>query len=44
MQDKESAIINEKKVISLIQDFLDNIELALIIDPNLTTSGRINLN
>jgi hypothetical protein len=44
MQDKESAIINEKKVISLIQDFLDNIELALIIDPNLTTNGRINLN
>ena len=44
MQDKENAIIYEKKVISLVSDFLANSELALIIDPNLTTIGRINLN
>ena len=44
MQDKDNAIIYEKKVISLIQDFLDSLELALIIDPNLSSEGRINLN
>lgn len=44
MQDKEIAGIYEKKVLSLIQDFLDNVELALIIDPNLTQAGNINLN
>jgi hypothetical protein len=44
LEDKKSAIIYEKKVISLIQKFLERIEMALIIDPFNNYESRINLN
>ena len=44
LEDKENVLFCEKKVLSLITEFLKSIDLALIIDPWSDKESKVNKN